>query len=47
MIGFMADYVVRDIQIEALAVFKEDMRRQWTVRNRSEHYSESTVMEWR
>ena len=28
MIGFLADYVVRDIQNEALAVFKEDMRRQ-------------------
>ena len=28
MIGFLADYVVRDIQIEALALFKHDMRRQ-------------------
>jgi hypothetical protein len=28
MIGFLADYVVRDIQDEALALFKQDMRRQ-------------------
>jgi hypothetical protein len=28
MIGFLADYVVRDIQDEALALFKHDMRRQ-------------------
>lgn len=28
MIGFLADYVVRDIQNEALALFKSDMRRQ-------------------
>ena len=28
MIGFLADYVVRDIQIEALALFKHDMRSQ-------------------
>jgi hypothetical protein len=28
MIGFLADYVVRDIQNEALALFKHDMRSQ-------------------
>ena len=28
MIGFLADYVVRDIQDEALALFKHDMRSQ-------------------
>jgi hypothetical protein len=28
MIGFLADYVVRDIQDEALALFKHDMGRQ-------------------
>ncbi len=28
MIGFLADYVVRDIQIEALALFKHDRRSQ-------------------
>ena len=28
MIGFLADYVVRDIQDEALALFKQDMRSQ-------------------
>jgi len=27
MIGFLADYVVRDIQDEALALFKQDMKR--------------------
>ena len=28
MIGFLADYVVRDIHDEALALFKHDMRSQ-------------------
>ena len=28
MIGFLADYVVRDIQDEALVLLKQDMRRQ-------------------
>ena len=28
MIGFLADYVVRDIQDEALALFKHNMRSQ-------------------